>query len=270
MKTKVRDLGFILSLVLIIIIAIWLGYEKIQTNGIDLYLTKIGQNLLELIPEGKDKEEAADLYADFLGKVKNREIEPEKVEELTAKIINLTYSDSIVDPRQIIKVMEIDTSVQPWPEKEKDFVFVETEPDSEQVRQWERLEKRLQAVITFEESVMERAKKHERIAEKFHFEMTEGLKIKLRRDHIREMKRRENPELRESIENLEKMKMIAWEDMISTDVELEEVLKFEQEALETVKSLPVFKDSLLNLELQIKHSIDSISLEISEQLEDLQ
>lgn len=145
---KKPDYVFIASLVAIIFVAIFLAMDRFQDSEISNYLNKKGQELLAQIDNQEERENLQSDYNDFIEKVADREVDPQRVEQFVSSIINLNQSKRQLNKdefahifeRNLIKAVQPDTLKRVYRENEQ---------------RWKKLQERLLDINIFEEKVKE-------------------------------------------------------------------------------------------------------------------
>lgn len=151
MKQKKRDFGLILSLGLIIAIGSYWFVKEMPVTGIDYYIDYLGEKLMRMVPQERDKIELAAVYDEFRNRVKDKNIDPKDVKQVAAAIINLSNSTDTLTLKQAesllnvaLREFAVDSAIIFSPEG--------SEPDKEK---WEELNERLSAVKELEEKLIE-------------------------------------------------------------------------------------------------------------------
>lgn len=151
MKQKKRDFGLILSLGLIIAIGSYWFVKEMPVTGIDYYIDYLGEKLMRMVPQERDKIELAAVYDEFRNRVKDKNIDPKDVKQVAAAIINLSNSSDTLSLEQAESLLNIALGVLPV-----DSTVAFPVPEFEQeLDRWEELNEQLRAVKELEEKLIE-------------------------------------------------------------------------------------------------------------------
>ncbi|MCK4560616.1 MAG: hypothetical protein KAV45_12600 [Calditrichia bacterium] len=273
MAQKKRDFGLILSLGLIIAIASYWFVKEMPMDGVEHYVDLLGDKLMALIPEEKDKQEMAAIYDDFKTKVKEKKISPENVEQVASAIINLSIaSDSLTlsEAEALIRIAFNEVPVDGYglihvPE-------VEATPE-----EWEELNERLSSVYQLEEQLKdhviiapETPMPQYRVDEKLNIIIDTRVKADLKREEL--------------LKKFEEEEHVFWKDSVAENMEkdlqkLEVELRALSEDMEIQHNLlklkvlthPVGEDVLImidSLDLITIVNWDSIEGEVAIKIEE--
>jgi hypothetical protein len=148
MKIKNLNFGLILSLGLLIAIGSYWFVKKVPVDGIEFYIDLMGEKLMTLVQKEQEKEDLALKYDQFKEKVREKKVDPEKVEQMAAAIINLSNAKDTLSLIEAESLIEI---AVPILQGEEPLLHVEPEPE-----EWIELNDRLNRVYELEEQLKER------------------------------------------------------------------------------------------------------------------
>jgi len=226
MQLKVRDLSFVLSLFVIIIVSIYLVYDRIKEGTINNYLDVLGQRVLTMVPEGPQRELISAYYEKFKEDVEEKRIGPEKVEAFASRMLNLSYADTIVDPNQIVQALQMHTDFsKPYyiqspqmpglPDSIEVVAVIEPNKPSTlfpEFRKWQQMEVRLKAILALEENLKKQNEKQEAMEESINIRIDENMRIILGNEKRELLNADESRALSEELKQLEKLKLIKWKE----------------------------------------------------------
>jgi len=207
MEQKKRDIGLILSLGLIIVVAAYWFVKEVPMDGVEHYVDLLGDKLVSLIPKEEDKKEVAEIYEQFRTQVKEKKVKPEDVEQVASAIINLSNASDSLSRDEAEALLRVAI-----PEITVDSIGLVHVPDVEaSPEEWEELHERLSGVYHVEESL------------KDHVIVTpEGPKPQFRVDKklniIVDNRMREELE-KDRIEEMEQQKQVFWSDSVAEEME---------------------------------------------------
>jgi hypothetical protein len=231
MAQKKRDFGLIISLGIIIAVASYWFVKEVPMDGVEHYVDLLGDKLVALIPEEKEKQEMAAIYDEFKTKVKEKKISPENVEHIASAIINLSNNGdslSLSDAEALIQIAISGATVDSF-----DLIHV---PDIEATpEEWEELNDRLSSVYRVEEQLRghviispETPKPQYRVDEKLNIIIDRRVKTDKKMEQL--------------LEELEEDERVFWKDSVAE--------KMEKELQSLEIKLQTFSD-----DLEIKHNI---------------
>ena len=145
-KVKQYDFSFIVSLIIIVFVALYFGIDMFNRSNLSEYLEKTGNELFAKIVDQNVRTSLQDNYAEILKKIDNKEISPEKVEQLTANLINLNLSKEYLDPEELRVVFQ--STLDKAKIGDSLNAFVETYDD-----RWHILNERVVSIEHFEDEL---------------------------------------------------------------------------------------------------------------------
>ena len=149
MAQKKRDIGLILSLGLIIVVAGYWFVKEVPMDGVEHYVDLLGDKLVSLIPKEEDKKEVAAIYEQFRTQVKEKKVKPEDVEQVASAIINLSNASDSLSRDEAEALLRVAV-----PAIAVDSIGLVHVPDVEaSPEEWEELHKRLSGVYQIQESL---------------------------------------------------------------------------------------------------------------------
>jgi hypothetical protein len=256
MNYKNRDLSFIGSLVLIIIIAIVFFVNRLREENLVYYLEELGDQLMAMVMDNQDKDRIRERYAEFLDQVRTKEMPAGDVEKVASRILNLSSWDTTLSEQDIDRVFDLSNvypaefstmiefpaglidsirSEKTSAETGRSMTMVENE--------YKAVEKRLKSVLEVSARLKQMAlqdslsdhRKFERT--KYHFD--ENLRIIIDQDLKNNLKN-----LQRELAHLENQKILIWQN---------DAAKKRQIALQKELQIPALADSLKHLKhLELK------------------
>ncbi len=148
MKLKNLNFGLILSLGLLIAVGSYWFVKKVPVDGIEFYIDLMGEKLMALVAQEQEKQDLALKYDLFKAKVREKEVDPEKVEQMASAIINLSNAKDTLTLKEAESLIEI---AAPIAHEEEPLLHIEPEPEK-----WVELNDRLNKVYEFEEQLKEK------------------------------------------------------------------------------------------------------------------
>lgn len=239
MRERLRRIGFGLSIVLVLVLIYFMFYaeEGVQQSVFEHSLNLMGQTLLAMVPDGAGKAELARLYDDFKQSALQEEISPRQVELVAANILNLRARQEQLSAEQAERILLVafqsgGTSASPAPPQEKP-----PPPDTINPRKWqdlgERISQMFEANEALRETIQEQVKQQTELARQFHFEVQDGLRLKLDTRLKTELSGKSLKELEERLRALQEENLVQWQEDLAEELEREmETLEEEMEALE--------------------------------------
>ncbi len=207
MEQKKRDIGLILSLGLIIVVAGYWFVKEVPVYGVEHYVDLLGDKLVSLIPKEEDKKEVAAIYEQFRTQVKEKKVKPEDVEQVASAIINLSNASDSLSRDEAEALLRVAV-----PKFAVDSIGLVHVPDVEaSPEEWEELHERLSGVYQIQESLKDHAivtpkgpKPQYRVDEKLNIIVDNRVRKELEKARI---------------EELDKQKQLFWRDSVAEDME---------------------------------------------------
>ncbi len=265
------------------LIPIYQRFVEPRIDHINQYAELLGEKLLAMVPEGSEKETLANDYQEFLEKVKNREVEPEKVERVAANILNATNANKTLTPKQAEAVLKT-AFIIPEVDSFETVIKVKPVPEAKVFEKWAEAGERLKYAFEFQTKLQEehrqKAHEHPPLPKVMQFRFDDGLKIIVDDQLKTELTEQDFQEVAVYIEELEKQKILEWEKnfeknfesrMKKMETSLEkmqreiEASEFEIQsltALEALKSIQI----LDSIGISIPVNLDSILREVEIEL----
>ena len=239
---KKPDYVFIASLVAIIFVAIYLAMDRFQDSEIASYLQQKGQELLAEIENPEERENLQSDYNEFIEKVSDREVDPEKVEQFVSSIINLNQSKQKLNKDEFANIFErnLKRAVQTDTVKR---VYRENN------ERWKKLQDRLLDLNIFEEKVKEVAVAKPELQKSYSFSYTidDTLNIVINEGFKDNLVKQD--ELAKELKRLEEENALIWRKEEDAIMKKEEALQeaiIRLEAAEAAMSvIAIGKDSLI-------------------------
>ena len=255
-----RDYGFLLSLIVIIAIAVFLVIDKIQEYDLEHYLTVIGKQFLELVPEGKNRTLLAERYNEFLQRVQNKEVSPDQVEQIAVRILNYASVDSAISEEQALAMFDLSKAYpkefsasvnMPQPNKNKNFNYAsdsitKAEIQKENAQNYEAVSKRLKQVMELQKE-LKKSKLLNLNTKNFTVRYNGRIKVEINPEIISEIQSKQDSKLLKEINKLHSEDILVLKNEINKQVqesmiEINETLK----SLDSIKTLKFEIDSISN------------------------
>ena len=239
---KKTDYTFIISLVAIIIVAVYLYINRFGETNITQYLQKTGQELLARVTNTKERDKLEKSYSELLSKIEKQEVSPKSVEYLTANLINLKQMQKSLNPDEIKLIFEaaIDSIGN---------VKVKRELDSEQ--EWFALQKKINDINKLENQVNKIRTEGSAKSFSFSYTFDDSLNIIIDQQLKDDLLKGKRDQAFKELINLEKQKAVKWKK----DVEFDQQKKVN----EIKKKLELLDKELKNINSTVKVSIDIAS-----------
>lgn len=285
LKEALRGAGLAVFLLLGAVAVYQLAIRP-KADDLNRYVNLLGDQLLALVPEGAGKESLARVYRDFMEKVANREVPPERIERVAAGILNLANREKVITPEQaqaLIRLAEYAPAADSLPMVEgSEF------PPAPPSANWEELGTRLKELYEFNEKFrkipLPPRPGQAPLANKILFRVEGGIKVIIDDTVKAELSRRELQEIEKQLAELDKQNLLRWQkdfdkqlqqEMQRVSVELQRVevivkeLEYQQHA-QKIKTITVVKSlqSLDSLAVSIPVNLDSILKEVEKQLKE--
>ncbi|UCE05062.1 MAG: hypothetical protein JSW07_15765, partial [bacterium] len=200
MSKALKNIGFFLVTIVITAVIFWLVFidKESKQNVLEYSLGLLGEKLMAMVPEGEGKEPVKKLFDDFIEQAKQKEVPPEKIENVAATILNLSNMDTMVTAKEAEAILKLslaepvkiervipDTIETAILEKPPQFIAVVPEPPKHTKKrspeEWLILGERIKSAYEFN-SEMQKAlgEQHEKfqapqLSMKYHVE--DGLRI---------------------------------------------------------------------------------------------
>ena len=104
MRQMIKDIGVYLVLLVVVTGGIWL-YNNYKEDVLGYSLDLLGDKLLAMVPNEKDRGAIKEMYAKFSNDVRDQQVAPEKVETVAANILNLSQSNAKLNPDQVQAIL---------------------------------------------------------------------------------------------------------------------------------------------------------------------
>lgn len=283
LKEVLRGAGLAVFLLLGAIAVYQLAIRP-KTDDLNRYVNLLGNQLLAMVPEGDGKESFARVYRDFMDKVANREVPPERVERVAAGILNLANREKVITPEQaqaVIRLAEYAPVADSLPIAKGSKL-----PPAAPIANWEELGARLKELYEFNEKFREIPPPprpgQAPLAQKILFRVEDGIKVIIDDEVKAELSSRELHSIEKKLAELDKLNLLRWQkdfdkqlerELQQVNVELERVevilkdLEYRQQE-QKIKTITVVKSlqSLDSLAVPIPVNVDSILKEVQKQL----
>ncbi len=259
-----------------------------KAGDLNRYVNLLGNQLLAMVPEGAGKESLAQVYRDFMEKVANREVPPERVERVAAGILNLANREKVITPEQARAVIRL-AEYAPVADSVNMPMGSELPPlPPLPPGNWEELGTRLKELYEFNEKFrgipLPPQPGQPPLAQKILFRAENGIKVVIDEAVKVELSRQELHDVEKKVAELEKLNLLRWQkdfdkqlerELQQVNVELERVeviledLEWQQKE-QKIKTITVVKSlqSLDSLGVPIPVNVDSILKEVQKQLKE--
>lgn len=285
LKEALRGAGLAVFLLLGAIAVYQLAIRP-KAGDLNRYVNLLGNQLLAMVPEGAGKESLAQVYQDFMQKVADREVPPERVERVAAGILNLANREKVITPEQAQAVIRL-AEYAPVADS-VDIPKGSGPPSAPSAENWEALETRLKEIYEFNEKFREIPPPPQPgqapLANKVLFRVEDGIKVIIDDEMKAELSRRELHHIEKKLAELDKLNLLRWQkdfdkqlerELQQVNVELERVevileeLEYQQKE-QKIKTITVVKSlqSLDSLAVPIPVNVDSILKEVQKQLKE--
>lgn len=257
-----RKIGLVLA-ALILSVAVYLTFyaeEEVKQNVLEYSLDLMGEKLLALVPDGKEKNRLTELYQGFKERALKGNVAPQQIETLAANILNTSNAETALTPQQAEGIFR-SALMAPTPKfSESPYIELGSDehPQPARAPTPERLQfvgKRVKTIFELNEKVFVVIKKHHETARQIHYRVKNGLRIVLDVNLRSHLDKEEFKNLVAQLRDLEKERVLKWEKDLSVELE--------KEMVETKKELAGLKNFLEELQEQR-------SFEILKELESLQ
>jgi hypothetical protein len=202
---KKRDIGFILSLGLIIAIGSYWFVKEMPVEGIEFYSELLGDKLMALVPKAEEQSEFAEKIDEFKNQIREKKIAPEKVEQMAATLINLDNANDTLSVEEAEALIQIAVVAEPVDKAE--LILAEPSPEV-----WDKLNKRLGIVYEFNEKIKEHELKLPD-EEPLSFQVDDDLNV------IIDSRVRPALENEEILLQMEKENQVVWMDNLKEELE---------------------------------------------------
>ena len=105
-QKKKTDYTFILSMVAIVILAVYFFISRMDEFNLSAYLQQTGEGLLAQMTDTAGKKELQEDYERLIKRIENKDIDPRKVEYLAANLINLKQAGEKLDEATVRVVFD--------------------------------------------------------------------------------------------------------------------------------------------------------------------
>ena len=261
MLKVLKNIGFFLATIIITAAIFWLVFinKESKQDVLDYSLGLLGEKLMAMVPEGEEKKPVKDLYENFLAQAKQKEVPPEKIENVAASILNLSNMDTVVTAKEAEAILKLslaepikieqaaaDTFTTRSIKRKPRFIAVAPPPPKPPKKrspeEWTIVGERIKSAYEFNSEYQQAMRNYYRklhdphLRMKFHVE--DGLKISIDENLKPEFDRRKFKRLQEKMKKMEKERIIVWQKNFSEEMrEEQERLKHELESLKKLKEL---------------------------------
>jgi ribosomal protein L20A (L18A) len=151
--TKIFRIAAVIIFILLGVVAIYNLSIKPKIDVLNNYVELLGDKLLTMVPEGAGKEALAKMYLDFVEKVRNREVKPERIEQVAAGILNLSNNYEKITPQQAEAFIRVAVMLPELDSAKTVVEVIPAQPPAPAAHEWETLGERLKSVYEFNEKL---------------------------------------------------------------------------------------------------------------------
>ncbi|HEX9974681.1 MAG TPA: hypothetical protein VGD14_21635, partial [bacterium] len=259
MSKALKNIGFFLVTIVLTAVIFWLVFvdKESKQDVLEYSLGLLGEKLMAMVPDSEEKQPVQALYDDFVAKAKNQEVEPDKIENIAATILNLSNSDSVVTPQEAEAIIRFSLAEpvkieQVYPEsvsvglteREPRFVMVAPPPPpkgSKKVspEQWILVGERIKTAYDFnsqyQKAMQEYHKKMHDPKLQMQFKVEDGLQIAMDTNLKQQLDQKRYHRLHKEMQELEKKQIIVWRKNFGQEMQKE--LEKRQQEIESLKQL---------------------------------
>lgn len=261
MGKALRKIAFVLITVALTAVLYWVFFadSRSKQDVLEYSLNLLGKKLLAMMPDTSDTRPVISLYDDFVNRVKNKEIAPEKVESVAATILNLSSLDTMISPKEMELMIRLsladpritDQIIPDYvgPLKSQHPLTSDTigKPQSQPKPaipsdKWRIIGERIRSANQLNEEYRKAIRKHRHPGDvpqvQFQFHAHDGLRIAIDSTVKHQLEQREFRKLHKRIRELEKQRIIIWQkDVHQKIIEDFEQMRKELESLRQLKEL---------------------------------
>ena len=259
MGKALKNIGFFLVTIILTAAIFWLVFidKKSKQDVLEYSLGLLGQKLMAMMPDSSNTKPVQALYDDFVAKAKNKEVSPDKIENVAATILNLSNIDTVVTPREIeaiirfslaepVKIERVvypETTCVDVKKHLPEFVAVPPPPPEPGKKlspeEWHILGERIESAYKFNREYQKAMRKYrpKRNEQQFQmqFKVDDGLRIAMDANLKKQLEQEKYQHLQKELQELEKQRIIIWQKNFQEDMRKE--MEKKRQELESLKQL---------------------------------
>lgn len=260
MSKALKNIGFFLVTIVLTAVIFWLVFidKESKQDVLEYSLGLLGEKLMAMVPDSEDKQPVQALYDDFVTKAKNKEVSPDRIENVAATILNLSNIDTVVTPQEAEAIIKFSLAApvkieRVYPESvsvgvtEREPQFVVVAPPlppkhdkKVSPEQWVIVGERIKSAYDFNSEYQKAMKEyHKKMhAQQFQmqFKVEDGLRIAMDANLKHQLDQKQFRQLQKEMEGLEKQQIIVWQKNFQEAMKKElECRRQEIEALRYLK-----------------------------------
>lgn len=292
MSKALKNIGFFLVTIILTAVIFWLVFidNDSKQDVLEYSLGLLGEKLMAMVPDSENKQPVQSLYDDFVAKAKNKELPPEKIENVAATILNLSNIDTVVTPEQAAAIIKFSLAepvrierVQPESvsvearERQPRFVVVTPPPPPKIAKkappeQWIVVGERIKTAYDFNSEYQKAMREyHKQLSDPqlhLQFKVEDGLQIAIDANLKQQIDQKKYRRLQKELQELEKQQIIVWRKNLSDEMRKElEKRRQEIESLKQLKLLEHYQDHKGLEALESLKALESLnSLEVLQYL----
>ena len=285
MSKALKNIGFFLVTIVLTAVIFWLVFvdKESKQDVLEYSLGLLGEKLMAMVPDSEEKQPVQALYDDFVAKAKNQEVEPDKIENIAATILNLSNSDSVVTPQEAEAIIRFSLAEpvkieQVYPEsvsvglteRVPQFVVVAPPLPPEHDKkaspeQWTVVGERIKSAYNFnseyQRALGEYHKKTHDQKLQMQFKAEDGLHIAIDSNLKQQLDQKKYRRLHKEMQGLEKQRIIVWRKDFSEEMRKE--MEKRRQDIESLKQLNELENLQELKELESLKALESLkSLEV--------
>ena len=289
MTKALKNIGFFLVTIILTAAIFWLVFidKESKQDVLEYSLGLLGEKLMAMIPDSADTKPVQALYEDFIEKAKNKEVPPDRIENVAATILNLTNIDTLVTPGEAEAMIKLSLAEpvkieRVYPKSEctgetkpvPEWVAVSPPPPKREKEvspeAWGIAAERIKSAYEFNTEYQKAMKEyHQKRYDQqcqMTFKVEDGLRIAIDTNLKQQLDQKKYQRLKKEMQDLEKRRIIVWRKNFREEMRKEmERKRHELESLKQLKELEHLK------ELEGLEAMKSLeSLESLKRLEALQ
>lgn len=271
--TKIFRIAAVIIFIFLGVVAIYNLSIKPKIDVLNNYVELLGDKLLTMVPEGAGKEALAKMYLDFVEKVRNREVKPERIEQVAAGILNLSNNYEKITPQQAEAIIRVAVMLPELDSAKTVVEVIPAQPPAPAAHEWETLGERLKSVYEFNEKLHlhplpsgQQPSPHVYPAPKpMHFRVDKGLTIVIDSDFKTDLQSKAYREAAEEMKKLEQQNILHWQEDFDREMEAEKkrmALELKQIQMELQQEEHSIKLNSIRVEEVVKvlQSLDSLDI----------
>lgn len=253
MKALFREHGLLLSAVALSLVITFV-YRAYSADVLDYGLDVIGERFEGLVQGPGEEAQARALFKAFKQRVKDRQIPPEQVEQITASILNMSHAGATLSPdqaKELFKRIEHEAARQ-------DHAVAKAS--------LEALGKDLKAVLAFDDALVaacdEDEAKRKKIWKQMRYDTQGGFKIKVDPNLSEELAQQTYAQVQSALKQMEVARKVTWEQNLAESMQMHQ--RHTQDALHRVAEMKGRKMEKQHLQMENLDRLEALRhLEIS-------